>query len=139
MWWVGEDYLLAWKVAAVGRRFFLAVGNQLTGVQGMRHWWTNWVEKRLSGISVIGQTIRVKNIPFRVIGVLAAKGANMVGEDQDNVLLMPYSTAQKRVQGTTFESVNAIMVSVRFFRTDDSGRPARNRTIAHRSPSHRGT
>src|SRR5688572_24369637 len=47
-------------------------------------------------------TIRIRNIPFRVVGVLEEKGANMVGEDQDNILLMPYTTVRKRLQGSDF-------------------------------------
>jgi putative ABC transport system permease protein len=61
----------------------------------------------------INQTIRVKNIPFRVIGVLTAKGANMVGEDQDDILLMPYTSVRKRLQGSEFDNVNAILCSAR--------------------------
>lgn len=61
----------------------------------------------------IGQEIRIKNIPFRVVGVLEAKGANLVGQDQDNVLLMPYTTVQRRLQGSSFNTVGAIMISAR--------------------------
>jgi putative ABC transport system permease protein len=61
----------------------------------------------------IGQSIRIKNIPFRVIGVLESKGANMVGEDQDNIILLPVSTVRKRLEGSEFENVNAIMASAR--------------------------
>ncbi|MGN6133757.1 MAG: ABC transporter permease, partial [Aureliella sp.] len=61
----------------------------------------------------IGQTIRVKNIPFEVVGVLNAKGANMVGDDQDDVVIMPYTTVRKRLQGADFDSVNVILASAR--------------------------
>ena len=61
----------------------------------------------------IGQTIRVKNIPFEVVGVFETKGANMVGDDQDDVLVMPYTTVRKRLQGSNFETVNIIMASAR--------------------------
>lgn len=61
----------------------------------------------------IGQTIRVKNIPFEVIGVFESKGANMVGDDQDDVLVMPFTTVRKRLQGSNFETVNIIMASAR--------------------------
>ena len=61
----------------------------------------------------IGSTVRVKNIPFRVVGVLEKKGANMVGQDQDNILLMPYTTVRKRLQGSEFDNVHAIMASAR--------------------------
>lgn len=61
----------------------------------------------------IGKTIRVKNIPFEVIGVFESKGANMVGDDQDDVLIMPYTTVRKRLQGSNFDTVNIIMASAR--------------------------
>ncbi|MBI2806444.1 MAG: ABC transporter permease [Planctomycetes bacterium] len=61
----------------------------------------------------IGQQIRVKNIPFRVIGVLIPKGANLVGQDQDNILLMPFTTVRKRLQGSAFKNVGLILVSAR--------------------------
>ena len=61
----------------------------------------------------IGQTIRIKNIPFRVIGVLEQEGGQHGRQDQDDIVLMPYTTVQKRLQGSTFDNVNAIMVSAR--------------------------
>ncbi len=61
----------------------------------------------------IGQQIRVKNIPFEVVGVLESKGANMVGDDQDDVLIMPYTTVRKRLQGSNFNNVNLILASAR--------------------------
>ncbi len=61
----------------------------------------------------IGQQIRVKNIPFEVVGVLETKGANMVGDDQDDVLIMPYTTVRKRLQGSNFNNVNLILASAR--------------------------
>jgi putative ABC transport system permease protein len=69
--------------------------------------------KLFPGVNPVGQPIRVKNIPFRVVGVLEAKGANLVGQDQDDVLVMPYTTVQKRLQGSTFASINAILVSAK--------------------------
>ena len=61
----------------------------------------------------IGQQVRVKNIPFTVVGVLARKGANLVGQDQDNILLMPYTTVRKRLQTSAFSNVDLIIVSAR--------------------------
>jgi putative ABC transport system permease protein len=61
----------------------------------------------------IGQQVRVKNIPFRVIGVLSRKGANLVGQDQDDILLMPYTTVRKRLEGSAFANVGVILVSAR--------------------------
>ena len=53
------------------------------------------------GVDPVGQIIRVKNAPFTIVGWLAAKGANAFGQDQDDVLLMPYTSAMKRLSGDT--------------------------------------
>ena len=50
----------------------------------------------------VGQTIRVKNIPCRVIGVLESKGQSSTGQDQDDVLLMPFTTVQKQIKGASW-------------------------------------
>ncbi|MDO4228382.1 MAG: ABC transporter permease [Capnocytophaga sp.] len=50
-----------------------------------------------NGESPIGQTIRFKNIPFKIIGVLAEKGESNFGQDQDDLILAPYTTIQKRI------------------------------------------
>jgi putative ABC transport system permease protein len=61
----------------------------------------------------VGQQVRVKNIPFTVVGVLVAKGADMVGQDQDDALLMPYTTVRKRLRSSAFANVDLIFVSAR--------------------------
>ena len=71
------------------------------------------VAKLFQTMDPIGEKVRVGNIPFRVIGVLESKGANMVGEDQDDVILVPYTSVQKRIHGNQFKSVHAIMASAR--------------------------
>ncbi|MGI8604395.1 MAG: ABC transporter permease [Verrucomicrobiales bacterium] len=58
----------------------------------------------------VGRTLRVAQIPFEVIGVLAKKGATPWGEDQDDIVLVPYTTAMKRIIGTT--KLRAINVKV---------------------------
>ena len=47
-----------------------------------------------------GKTIRVQNLPCKVVGVLRAKGFSATGQDQDDVVVMPYTLAQKRITGT---------------------------------------
>jgi macrolide transport system ATP-binding/permease protein len=47
----------------------------------------------------VGEEIRVKNVPFTVIGVLEAKGANLLGVDQDDILIAPWSTVKYRIHG----------------------------------------
>ena len=49
----------------------------------------------------VGAMIRIKNVPFRVIGILEKKGGNMMGSDQDDQIVVPYTTVMKRLQGTT--------------------------------------
>jgi putative ABC transport system permease protein len=52
------------------------------------------------GEDPIGAVIRVKNVPFEVIGVLSRKGQTGWGQDQDDIIIMPFSTAERRVLGT---------------------------------------
>jgi putative ABC transport system permease protein len=65
----------------------------------------------------IGQTIRIKKVPFTVVGVLEAKGQSSFGQDQDDVILIPISTAKKKVLGRVTQSnprsVQAINVRVK--------------------------
>lgn len=53
------------------------------------------------GIDPTGETVRFKNIPFRIIGVLEEKGQNSFGQDQDDVMIAPYTTVQKRILAQT--------------------------------------
>ncbi|HEX5705082.1 MAG TPA: ABC transporter permease [Pyrinomonadaceae bacterium] len=53
-----------------------------------------------AGSDPIGQTIRVQNLPFRVIGVMARKGQDAQGRDQDDVAFTPYTTVQKKILGS---------------------------------------
>jgi len=57
----------------------------------------------------VGQVIRVKNLPFRILGVLAAKGQGQFGQDQDDLIVAPYTTVQKKVLG--IPSIQQVLVS----------------------------
>jgi putative ABC transport system permease protein len=49
----------------------------------------------------VGKTIRIRNVPMKVLGVLKAKGASMFGSDQDDTVIVPYTTGMKRFAGVT--------------------------------------
>lgn len=55
-----------------------------------------------NGEEPVGQTIRFNNIPFKVIGVLSKKGESTFGQDQDNIMLAPYTSVQKRLLANTY-------------------------------------
>lgn len=57
----------------------------------------------------LGKTIRITNIPFRIVGVLASKGQSPFGRDEDDMILMPFTTVQKKIAGIDW--VNFIMCS----------------------------
>ena len=63
------------------------------------------------GSDPIGQTIRIRNLPYRVIGVLAGKGQSANGQDQDDTAMMPYTTVQKKMLGAALPRINRIAVS----------------------------
>ena len=57
----------------------------------------------------VGQEIRLRNVPFTIVGVLAPKGQTAGGMDQDDIVLIPYTTAQTRLGGSSF--IGQILVS----------------------------
>lgn len=64
------------------------------------------------GEEAVGATIRIKNVPFQVIGVLAPKGQSAQGSDQDDVIFVPFTTAERKVFGSQFlGSVGALFAS----------------------------
>jgi putative ABC transport system permease protein len=60
------------------------------------------VENLFGGIDPIGQIVRIKKVPFTVIGILAPKGQSTWGQDQDDIIFVPLTTAQKRLFGMQF-------------------------------------
>ena len=65
------------------------------------------VEQLFPGEDPIGQIIRIRSAPFLIVGVLKAKGMSMMGSDQDDVVVVPYTSAMKRLFGlTTLRTIN---------------------------------
>src|SRR5206468_6263361 len=67
-------------------------------------------------VDPVGQIIRIKSVPFTVVGTLVPKGQSPTGQDQDDVVLIPISTAKKKVLGSSqanAASVGTIMVQAR--------------------------
>ncbi len=74
------------------------------------------VQNLFGAADPVGQSVRIKDVPFTVSGVLAPKGQSPTGQDQDDVILMPVTTAKKRVLGfnaANSRSVQAVLVQAR--------------------------
>ncbi|MBR0795389.1 ABC transporter permease [Bradyrhizobium jicamae] len=111
---INADYLVAreWQVAS-GRIFTsdeIASGAKVAIVGAVI------VEELFNGGSGVGETLRIGNVPFTVIGVLDRKGLGAAGRSQDDVVFIPLSAAKSRVlgavRGTTREALDFISVKV---------------------------
>jgi putative ABC transport system permease protein len=110
---VGPDYFTVrdWPVTE-GRSFTRQ--EELTGARVALLGETAARNLFLGGQAPIGATIRVQNVPLRVIGLLAAKGQTGWGQDQDDTIVVPFATAERRLIGTEILGVvNLILVSAR--------------------------
>lgn len=60
----------------------------------------------------VGKTIRIKNMTFKVVGLLGSKGANNWGQDQDDVIMAPYTSIQRYLQRSKFRNINMMNLSL---------------------------
>ncbi len=67
------------------------------------------VDNLFKGSDPVGAVIRIKKMPFKVVGVLSPKGQSAQGQDQDDIVIAPYTTVQKKMMGVTYLGI--IMVS----------------------------
>ncbi len=76
------------------------------------------VDELFPDTNPLGQTIRIRNLPFKIVGVLAPKGFNLFGQDQDDVVIIPYTSHMRRITTRTF--VNDILVAASSDKAIDS-------------------
>jgi putative ABC transport system permease protein len=107
---VDNDYLVAreWEIAS-GRGFSQG---EIRGAGKVALLGQTVVENLFAGENPIGQTIRVRKVLLTVIGVLAKKGQNNWGRDQDDVILVPIATAKRKVIGWARANPRAIPVVI---------------------------
>ena len=67
------------------------------------------------GADPVGQRVRIRNQSFQVIGVMEAKGSGQFGQDQDDTILVPYTTVQKKLRGRDGTNISGITISASSF------------------------
>jgi putative ABC transport system permease protein len=105
---VSEEYLTIKKLEILSGRLFNS--NELKGMAKVCILGQTVVENLFgAGADPVGLTIRVKNLPFLIIGVLKDKGESGMGQDQDDLILAPYTTVQRRLAAIDY--INGIYAS----------------------------
>ncbi len=80
------------------------------------------VDNLFGGIDPVGKVVRIKKVPFTVIGVLGSKGQTMMGQDQDDIIYVPISTAQKKLFRPLFAGmIQFMMIKARSMEDLDDG------------------
>jgi putative ABC transport system permease protein len=105
------------------------------------------VENLFGNEDPVGKTIRVQNLPFKIVGVMASKGQSPFGQDEDDALMMPFTTVQKKIAGidwlqfimasaTSAETIGAAQQQIRgLLRERHRLRPDEDDDFIIRSPS----
>ena len=120
----GEDYLEVKNWALLEGDFFSAedVGSaRRVCVVG-----TTVQENLFPDESPVGKTMRIQNMPFRILGVLDRKGTSAGGEDQDDVVILPWTTVKRVLQGSRFNNLDVVLISS----SDEENMPEVQREVA---------
>jgi putative ABC transport system permease protein len=114
-WWIGglrgegADYLLVKDWPLEEGDFFteqdVTAGNKVC-VIGI-----TVRDALFEGESPVGKTLRVRNMPIRIVGVLGRKGTGGRGEDQDDVVILPWTTVRRILQGASVNTIDALLAS----------------------------
>jgi putative ABC transport system permease protein len=111
---INADYLVAREWQVVDGRYF--TGDEIASGAKVAVVGSVIIEELFNARAGIGETFRIGNVPFTVIGVLDKKGIGAAGRSQDDVVFIPLSTAKSRVlgavRGTTREALDFISVKV---------------------------
>ena len=91
--------------------------------------------KLFGGQNPVGSEIRIKQFACEVIGLLAARGQSAMGSDQDDTVIMPLRTVQRRLSGS--QDVNRLLISVATGASIDAAQGP-DHPAAARAPRHRG-
>jgi putative ABC transport system permease protein len=108
---VSVDYLTV-RNSKIDKGIYFSEAEQKTGARVCVLGTTVETNLFTSGEDPIGKVIRIKNMPFRVLGVLEHKGSDSMGHDQDDVILAPYTTVKRVLQNSIFNNVNMLLVSL---------------------------
>ena len=105
----GEDYLAVKDWDIVDGAFFTE--EDVSAARKVCVVGNTVVENLFGDESPVGKTVRIQNMPFRVIGVLGLKGSSPGGEDQDDVVIVPWTTAKRVLRGSRFNNLDVVLVS----------------------------
>jgi putative ABC transport system permease protein len=111
MFGVGPDYPLVRNWTLASGEFFTA--GDVAGANKVCVIGHTVAAQLFPNADPVGRQVRVNSVPLQVVGVLAAKGADLTGDDQDNIVLIPWTTVRKRLQASKFSDIGLIFVSAR--------------------------
>jgi putative ABC transport system permease protein len=120
----GEDYLEVKDWALLEGDFFSA--EDVRSARRVCVVGTTVLENLFPDESPVGKTMRIQNMPFLILGVLDRKGTSAGGEDQDDVVILPWTTVKRVLQGSRFNNLDVVLISS----TDEDAMPEVEREVA---------